>query len=120
MIDIDLIRKNSKYVEESLLKKGYNFDSSKLLSLDKEKREISQKAEDLKAEKNRINSTIPALKKAGEDCSAVFAKIKEINEEIAVLDAKVKDLQDAINDILFVLPNMPDDDLLAGGKKTIK
>lgn len=120
MLDIDLIRKNPKYVEESLAKKGFKFNSEELLNLDKEKREISQKVENLKAEKNKISATIPMLKKEGKDVSVVFAEMKKLGEEIDEQDNIVKDLQEKINNIMFYLPNMPDDDLIAGEKENNK
>ncbi|MBQ9791067.1 MAG: serine--tRNA ligase [Clostridia bacterium] len=117
MLDINLIRENPKLMAEKLAKKGHTVDFTELLEWDKNRRELLQNVETKKAEKNKVSAEIPALKKAGQDVTKVLAEMKELGNDIAELDKKVAEVEDKMNNFLLCLPNVPDDDLLAGGKE---
>lgn len=120
MISIDLIKKDAKYVKESLLKKGCEIDFDELLTWDADRRKLIGQCEELKAEKNKINALIPTYKKEGKDVSEIFSQMKEMGAKIAKADEEIAELAKKIYDFLIVLPNMPDDDLLPGGKENNK
>ena len=120
MIDINLIREKPEYVKEALKKKLWDTDFTELLSWDKEKREIQQVVEANKAEMNKLSASVPAAKRAGEDVSLIFKKVKEIAAKNAEFDAKLKELEDKIREFVIALPNIPDDDLVGGGKENNK
>ena len=120
MIDQDRIRNNPEAVKEALKKKLWDADFTEYLEWDKQRRALLQLVEGNKAEMNCLSSTVPALKKAGEDVSKIFAKVKEIAAENKENEAKVKELEDKIFNFLAALPNIPDDDLVGGGKENNK
>ncbi len=120
MLDINLIRENPEKVKEALKKKLWNADFTELLKWDEERKQLIQVVEGNKAEMNRLSASVPAAKKNGEDVSKIFAKVKEIAKSNAENEDKLKDLEQKINDFLVVLPNMPDDDLVGGGKENNK
>ncbi|MCR4911662.1 MAG: serine--tRNA ligase [Bacilli bacterium] len=120
MIDINLIREKPEYVKEALKKKLWDTDFTELLSWDKERREILQIVENNKAEMNKLSASVPAAKKAGEDVSVIFKKVKEIAAKNAEFEEKLKELEQKINDFVAALPNIPDDDLVGGGKENNK
>lgn len=120
MIDINLIREKPEYVKEALKKKMWDADFKELLSWDKEKRELQQIVEANKAEQNKLSASVPAAKKAGEDVSKIFAKVKELAAKNAEFDAKLKELDAKIHEFIIALPNIPDDDLVGGGKENNK
>ena len=117
MLDINLIRENPEKVKESLKKKLWDADFTELLQWDKERKELIQTVEANKAEMNKLSASVPQAKKNGEDVSKIFAKVKEIAKNNADNEAKLKELDQKIFDFLSVLPNLPDDDLLGGGKE---
>ncbi len=120
MIDINLIREKPEYVKEALKKKLWDADFTELLSWDKEKRELIQIVEANKAEMNKLSASVPAAKKAGEDVTLIFKKVKEIAAKNAEFDEKLKELDSKIHDFIACLPNIPDDDLVGGGKENNK
>ena len=117
MIDINLIREKPEYVKEALKKKLWETDFTELLEWDKEKRELMQVVENNKAEMNKLSASVPAAKKVGEDVSLIFKKVKEIAAKNAEFEGKLKELDDKIFNFLAALPNIPDDDLVGGGKE---
>ena len=120
MIDINRIRENPEAVKEALKKKLWDADFTELLAWDKRKKELIQFVEGNKAEMNRLSASVPQAKKNGEDVSKIFAKVKEIAAANAESDKELTELEDKIFNFLAELPNIPDDDLLGGGKENNK
>ena len=120
MLDINLIREKPEYVKEALKKKLWDTDFTELLQWDKEKRELMKIVEDNKAEMNKLSASVPAAKKAGEDVSKIFAQVKEIAKKNAEFEQKLAQISDKMDRFLECLPNIPDDDLVGGGKENNK
>ena len=120
MLDINRIRENPEKVKEALKKKLWDADFTELLAWDKRKKELIQFVEGNKAEMNKLSASVPQAKKNGEDVNKIFAKVKQIAAENAESDKELKELEDKIFNFLAELPNIPDDDLLGGGKENNK
>ncbi len=120
MIDINLIRRESSYVEKALLKKGWKFDSREILTLDEKRREIRFKVEEVKAKLNKLSASVPNVKKEGGDINAIFSEVKALKSENEARENELKELDQKVYDILIALPNLPDEDLLAGEKENNK
>ena len=117
MLDINLIRKDREFVKAALAKREYEVDFTELLQWDARRKEIIAEGEALKAERNRINKEIPRLKKEGADVSAVMAQMKESGEKVKSLDEELRQVEAKIEEFVAALPNLPADDVVAGGKE---
>ena len=120
MLDINRIRENPEAVKAALKKKLWDANFTELLEWDKRKKELIQFVEGNKAEMNKLSASVPQAKKNGEDVSKIFAKVKQIAAENAASEEELKALEDKIFNFLAELPNIPDDDLLGGGKENNK
>ena len=120
MLDINRIRENPEGVKEALKKKLWDADFTELLEWDKRKKELIQFVEGNKAEMNKLSASVPQAKKNGEDVSKIFAKVKEIAAKNAESDKELKELEEKIFNFLAELPNIPDEDLVGGGKENNK
>ena len=117
MLDINAIRQNPEEIKAKLAKKGCNVDFTEFLQLDAERRQLLQEVESLKALRNKVSSQIPVLKKNGEDVSAVLEEMKVTSDKIKEMDDQVKVVDQKIFDFVSYLPNIPADDVIAGGKE---
>ncbi len=117
MIDWKLIEEKPDYVREALLKKGWDFDPEPVLTMFRRRRELLHSVEANKAEQNRLTAKVPAMKKAGEDPSPIFREVKRLAQENKDQEAELKGVEEGIQKAIEVLPNLPDPDLLAGGKE---
>jgi len=117
MLDLIRIRNNPQEVAAALAKKGYKADFTHIIAWDDERKATITQIETLKAQKNKVSAQIPVLKKAGQPVEPIFEEMRKLGEEIAEGDAKINTLVSNINDALAVMPNIPDDDLLAGEKE---
>lgn len=120
MLDMNLIREQKDKVIALLAKKGWKEDFSVLLSQDAQRKTLRQEVENAKAEQNRLSASVPQVKKAGGDINEIFAKVKQIKADNEVKEKQLAELDAAINKVLLELPNLPDEDLLAGGKENNK
>ena len=117
MIDIKLILEKPEYVKAALAKKLWDFDPEPIIALSKKRIELLQKVEANKAEQNKLSASVPALKKAGEDVKPVFEKVKALAAANKEGEVELARIESELKALIEVLPNMPDDDLLAGGKE---
>ena len=120
MIDINLIRENPQKVKEALAKKLWETDFTELLKWDAERKEKLRIVEAGKAEQNALSASVPQAKKNGEDVTVIYAKVKQIAAEIKQTEQELAELDKKIHDFIAELPNIPDDDLLGGGKENNK
>lgn len=120
MIDVNLIRQDAEAVRQRYLRRGKDIDFTAFLQLDEERKSLIAKVEGMKAERNKVSGQIPQLKKAGQDVSTVIAEMKALGDKIAELDGELNVVNEKIRDFLLRLPNLPDEDLLAGGKENNK
>ena len=117
MIDIKLILEKPDYVVAALAKKNWTFDPKPLQELSKRRLALIQEVENCKHEQKVLSSSVPQVKKEGGDVNAIFAKVKALAAENKAKEEELADVEAKIKAELEVLPNMPDDDLLAGGKE---
>ena len=117
MIDINAIRENPEKVRSALLKRMKEIDFTGLLSWDEERRRAISESDTLKAKRNQVSGLIPQKKKSGEDVTDLLAEMKEVSATIKEMDANLEEINEKIKNFLDELPNLPDDDVPAGGKE---
>lgn len=115
MLDINLIRTDAEKVRQALLKRLDSVDLSPVLELDKKRRALLVEAEALKAKKNAASAGVKQLDAAAQQ--AVFAEMKEISARVKALDAEAASTEAELAKLMAELPNMPADDVVAGGKE---
>lgn len=114
MLDLKLIRNNPDLVRAGLTKRGAAALVDELLDLDEERRDKLAKVEALKNKRNVVSKEVGRLKAAKVDATNLINEMKEVNEEIKQLDGMVRDLEEKINNILYTLPNLPQEDVPVG------
>ena len=119
MLDIRYIKEKPEEVIERLAKKGKDAkeEIEAILALDAERRALISSTEAIKAEQNKTNKLIPQYKKEGRDVSEIFAKMKEMGAQVKADEEKLKEVETKFNTLMLGLPNLPDTDLLPGGKE---
>ncbi len=119
MIDIRIIRENPEEVKNRLLNKQMDCLKTidEILAFDIKRRELIARSESSKAEQNKISKQIPRMKKEGADTSALISEMNTLKEAIKTSEAQLKAVESEYNALLLSLPNLPDKDLLPGGKE---
>ena len=117
MIDINLIRENPQKVVEALAKRSFTFDVDEFLKIDAERRVALSEIEGLKAERNKASSLVPQLKKEGKPVDEIIRATRELGDKISEKEKALDSITARWQEIQLSLPNMPDEDIVAGGKE---
>lgn len=117
MLDINEIRNNPERIRKALAKRLVDVDFTEFLEWDQKRRSLISESEALKARKNKVSSEIPRLKKEGKDVSDLLSEMKEISEKVKNLEEELKKIEADIYRFVASLPNLPADDVVAGGKE---
>ena len=119
MLDIRRIKENPDAVKAGLRAKEVDCDETvdKILALDEERRALIADTEAKKAQQNKVSKSIPALKKAGQDVAPIFKEMAELKAGMAADEARLADVLAQFRTLMLSLPNLPDEDLLPGGKE---
>ncbi len=121
MLDLNLIRNNPEKVKSALLKKVDEVDFTELLEKDQKRRNILVEVEGLKNNRNTISKKVGELKAKKMDVDPNFyEEVKDISKKIEDYEKDLEGIESDINTFLQALPNMPDDDVLEGGKENNK
>ncbi len=119
MLDIKLIRENPDKVKEGIRKRELDLDGvvDDILLYDEKRRELTGVVDGLRAEQNTVSKKIPKMKKAGENTDAIIKEMQELSETIKTKSAELEDYEEKQTDNMLQLPNIPDEDIVAGGKE---
>ena len=133
MLDIKKIKENPDAVKAGLKAKEVDCDAiiDKILELDVQVRGLKTSTETKTAQKNKISKENgklfgmkKGLEKKGENTAEVDGKIAANVAAVAEIDAaiegdkaKLKELEAEFYTNMLALPNLPDGDLLPGGKE---
>jgi len=109
MLDIKQIRENPETVRDNLAKRR---DEEKLellervISMDKEWRQVVEEANKLKHERNVVSKRISELKREGKDAATELQRASELPKELEMLEEKRKELEASVRSGLMRLPNI--------------
>lgn len=117
MLDIQRIKENPQKIVALLAKKGFQIDFTNVLADSDQRKLLLLEVEQVKAEANQLSASVPAAKKAGQDVQVIFDKVKQLNQSIQGKEQTLKAIEERIHSFLLALPNLPDEDLKAGGKE---
>ncbi|MCV6547567.1 MAG: serine--tRNA ligase [Cohaesibacter sp.] len=116
MFDIKWIRENAEAFDKALATRGAEASSARLIALDDERIAHVQKLQEAQQRRNSASKEIGKAKASGDEerAQALMAEVSELKSFVHEGEGKGKDLQEALNDALSTLPNMPLADVPVG------
>ncbi len=133
MLDIKRIKENPAAVKAGLKAKEVDCDAviDRILELDELRRSLITSSESKTAQKKKLSKEfgkymgqIKKAEKTGADASDAKAALESLTAQVAQLDAGIEAEAAELDKVLaeyrtamLSLPNLPDDDLLPGGKE---
>lgn len=98
MLDINYIRENTEIVKKAVKEKGINLNIDTLLEIDKKRRALIARVDDLRQKRNAA-----AREKDIE-------KGKKVKEELSGLEGQLKVVEEKYYELLLWVPNIPSED----------
>jgi len=109
MLDIKIIRENPDKVNELLKRRNPELSIDEVLEIDKQRREVQGKADNLRAERKNISLQVGQLKKEGKDTTEIQESVRKLGEEIKELEEKELEFNEKQKNLLLNIPNTPDE-----------
>ena len=116
MFDLKLIRDDPAAFDAGLAKRGVAAQSEAILKLDTERRALVTRLQEAQARRNDASKAIGAAKGKGDEegARALIDEVANLKSEIAAGEDKQRALDQALQDLLAGLPNLPLDDVPVG------
>ena len=105
MLDLRFIREHADEVREALVKLHETGPIDEILALDARRRELLAEADSLKHQRNIVSKKIGRMK---EKDQALIEEMREVGTRIKELDVELSQVEVDLNDLLLLVPNMPD------------
>jgi seryl-tRNA synthetase len=111
MLSIAYLRENKEEAIERLSKRFFNKVElvENAIQLDKERRETQKTLDDNLGSANQLSKQIGQWMKEGNKAEAESAKaeVSSLKEQISTLEASLKETEKQLQDILYLIPNVP-------------
>jgi len=114
MFDIRLIREEPERVKAGLRAKKVDAPVERILEIDRERRELGQRADELKHRRNTVSQEISAKKKLRESAEALILEMRDVGTEIKALDGALGELAEELQGLVMMLPNLPSEKTPSG------
>ncbi len=106
MLDIKFIKENPELIRFAAKKKHSNFEVDKLLKIDKERVDLSQKIDELRNKQNLVSLEIPKV--SLEEKTLKIEEMSKVKEELKSLEKDYDEVIIKWKKLMLEVPNIPD------------
>lgn len=115
MLDPKLLKENPQAVRDMLGRRNMtDFPLDELIGLDKSRRELITKTQELRKKKNVLSEAVANKKKSKQDASSELAQMKEVSAGLGQTESEMTQAEGKFRELLMVLPNMLHESVPAG------
>jgi len=116
MHDIRFIRENPAAFDEGLGRRGLSAMSRQILEVDQAWRDSTKKLQDMQSLRNDASKKIGQAKAQKNEAEAqrLMADVARLKDEIPATELRVRESEEALNELLSTIPNLPAADVPDG------
>ncbi|MGI0009590.1 MAG: serine--tRNA ligase [Nitrosopumilaceae archaeon] len=118
MLDPKILRENPDIIRKMLKDRSINFSLDDLIRLDKERRELIIKTDDLRKKKNDITLEIAQKKKSGQDATTLIEQMRQVSETLSGLETVQTRTESEYTKLALTLPNLIHESVPIGKDET--
>ena len=118
MLDPKILRENPDIIRKMLKDRAINFSLDDLIRLDKERRELIIKTDDLRKKKNDIALEIAQKKKSGQDATTLIEQMRQVSETLSGLETVQTRTESEYTKLALTLPNLIHESVPIGKDET--
>lgn len=118
MLDPKILRENPDIIRKMLKDRAINFSLGDLIKLDKERRELIIKTDDLRKKKNDIALEIAQKKKSGQDATTLIEQMRQVSETLSGLETVQTRTESEYTKLALTLPNLIHESVPIGKDET--
>ncbi len=114
MLDPQLLRSDIDAVAQRLAARSFVFDVAAFQSIERERKSVQSRAQELQAARNQFAKRIGQAKARGEDTATLMSEAERANAELANLEKRLEAVQQEQQDFLLGVPNLPHESVPVG------
>ncbi len=118
MLDPKIILQNIEKVREMLANRDVDFDLDELVKLDKQRRDLIKKTDELRKKKNDISIEVAQKKKSGQDVTQIIKEMQEVSAKLSGLEETQTKVNESYTRLMFTIPNLIHDSVPIGKDET--
>jgi seryl-tRNA synthetase len=120
MHDIRFIRDNPDAFDQGLARRGLKGQAKEILELDQVWRTSTGKLQELQSTRNDVSKRIgqAKAKKDEDEAQRLMAEVARLKDEIPAMELRVRETEEALNEMLSTIPNLPAADTPDGADET--
>lgn len=118
MLDPKILRENPDIIRKMLKDRAVNFSLDDLVKLDKERRDLIIKTDDLRKKKNEIALEIAQKKKSGQEVTPLIEQMRQVSETLSGLEAIQTKTESEYTKLTLTLPNLIHESVPIGKDET--
>ena len=106
MLDINVLRNDLARVAGNLAQRGVTLDTARFEALERERKDIQTRTQELQARRNAASKDIGAAKAKGQSLEPLLTEVAGLGEEVKRLEGALDGVQAKLKDFLLELPNL--------------
>lgn len=116
MHDIRFIRENPEGFDAGLKRRNLEPRSAEILALDTTARAVTTRLQEMQARRNEASKAIGKAKAQKDESAAqsLMAEVAKLKDDLAAGEIEERERQQALQDVLAAIPNLPDADVPPG------
>jgi seryl-tRNA synthetase len=118
MHDLRWVREHPEEFDRGLGRRGAAPLSVQILDLDKRRRAVQTRLQEMQSRRNAASKEIGAVKSKGGDAAALMDEVNRIKDEMPKAEAEEKSLGGELDALLATIPNIPGADVPDGNDET--
>ena len=114
MLDPKTLRNETKEIAQRLATRGYMLDIDEFNRLEAQRKNTQVEVQNLQNEKNTSAKAIGKAKAQGQDAAPLLTAVASLGEKLKFAEAELVQVQNALNDIVSGMPNLPHESVPVG------
>jgi seryl-tRNA synthetase len=106
MLDINQLRNDLPGVAAALAKRGVAVDGARFEALERERKSIQTRTQQLQASRNALSRQVGIAKGSGQDVESLMREVAGAANELKDLERELENVQAKLRDFLLELPNV--------------
>jgi len=119
MLDPKILRENPDKIRKMLNDRNVDFPLDELIKLDKSRRDLIIKTDELRKKRNEISIEIAKRKKANQDTTSLIEQMQETSQILTDLEIEQTQTESNYTKLALTIPNLVDESVPIGKDDTV-
>src|SRR6267143_2404793 len=119
MLDPKILRENPDKIRKMLNDRNVEFPLDELIKLDKSRRELIIKTDELRKKRNEISIEIAKRKKSNQDTTSLIEQMQETSQILTDLETQQNQTESNCTKLALTIPNLVDESVPIGKNDTV-